>query len=107
MLGDPKFDPHGHCISAMNGKMPTQDSVSLAEVREGGQFVALSISDLDAPLLKQLKANGIAMPAERITHAAEDLHGCQADEMPFFVDAGDTNCLCFFAGLTTYTCEVG
>jgi hypothetical protein len=86
--------------SAINGKMPKQDSVSLAEVREGGSFVALSVSDLDAPLLKRLKANSIAPPAERITHAAEDLHGCQADEMPFFLDAGNTNCLCFFAGPT-------
>jgi hypothetical protein len=85
----------------MNGKMPTQNSVSLAEIRERGPFVALSISDLDAPLLKRLKANGIATPAERITHTAGDLHGCQADEMPFFVDAGDMNCLCFFAVLTT------
>src|SRR6202522_3431323 len=30
-LGHPKFDPHGHCIPAMDGKMPKQVSRSLTE----------------------------------------------------------------------------
>ena len=25
-LGQPKFDPHGHCIPAMDGRMPKQAS---------------------------------------------------------------------------------
>ena len=29
-LGHPRFDPHGHCIPAMDGKMPRQKSVALA-----------------------------------------------------------------------------
>src|SRR5580698_4194775 len=59
-LGYPKFDPHGHCIPAMDGKMPKQKSVSLTEVEEEGAFVVDSVSDWDAPLLKRLKARGIA-----------------------------------------------
>ena len=59
-LGHPKFDPHGHCIPAMDGKMPKQNSVSLTEVEEEGAFVVDSVSDWDAPLLKRLKAQGIA-----------------------------------------------
>ena len=59
-LGHPKFDPHGHCIPAMNGKMPKQRSVALAEVKADGVYVVASISDRDAALLKGLKANGIA-----------------------------------------------
>jgi DtxR family Mn-dependent transcriptional regulator len=59
-LGHPKFDPHGHCIPAMDGRMPKQKSVPLAEVEEEGAFVVDSVSDWDAPLLKRLKARGIA-----------------------------------------------
>jgi DtxR family Mn-dependent transcriptional regulator len=59
-LGHPKFDPHGHCIPAMDGKMPKQKSVSLTDVEHEGAFVVDSVSDWDAPLLKRLKARGIA-----------------------------------------------
>jgi len=59
-LGHPEFDPHGHCIPAMDGKMPKQNSVLLADVRETGRFVVESVSDWDTPTLKQLKASGIA-----------------------------------------------
>jgi DtxR family Mn-dependent transcriptional regulator len=59
-LGHPRFDPHGHCIPATDGKMPKQKSVSLTEVEEEGAFVVDSVSDWDAPLLKRLKAHGIA-----------------------------------------------
>src|SRR6516164_7336273 len=31
-LGDPKFDPHGHCIPAMDGKMPKQKSKPLTSI---------------------------------------------------------------------------
>src|ERR1019366_3526593 len=53
-LGHPKFDPHGHCIPAMDGKMPKQVSISLADLREQGTFTVDSISDQDALLLKRL-----------------------------------------------------
>jgi DtxR family transcriptional regulator, Mn-dependent transcriptional regulator len=59
-LGHPKFDPHGHCIPAMNGKMmPNQTSSPLTDLRERGAFIVESISDRDAPLLKRLRAHGI------------------------------------------------
>lgn len=58
-LGHPKFDPHGHCIPAMDGKMPKQLSKPLTEIEEGGKFLVDSVSDQDALLLKQLKAHGI------------------------------------------------
>src|SRR5664279_3372968 len=35
-LGHPKFDPHGHCIPAMDGKMPKQASIPLTDLREQG-----------------------------------------------------------------------
>ena len=58
-LGHPKFDPHGHCIPAMDGKMPRQTSVLLTEVADAGMYVVESISDRETPILKQLQANGI------------------------------------------------
>jgi DtxR family Mn-dependent transcriptional regulator len=64
-LGHPKFDPHGHCIPAMNGKMPKQRSKSLASLERDGEFVVESVSDQDSALLKRLQAHGIT-PGSRI-----------------------------------------
>jgi len=58
-LGHPMFDPHGHCIPAMDGNMPRRLSKSLTDIQEDGTFVVASVSDRDALLLKQLKAHGI------------------------------------------------
>ena len=58
-LGNPKFDPHGHCIPAMDGKMPKQISKSLADLHEQGTFIVDSVSDHDARLLRRLRAHGI------------------------------------------------
>jgi DtxR family Mn-dependent transcriptional regulator len=64
-LGHPKFDPHGHCIPAMDGKMPKQISVPLTDLREQGTFVVDSVSDQDALLLRRLRAHGIT-PGARL-----------------------------------------
>ena len=58
-LGHPRFDPHGHCIPAMNGKMPKQVSRPLADLEADGRFVVESVSDEDARVLKKLKVYGI------------------------------------------------
>src|SRR5271165_4209342 len=59
-LGHPKFDPHGHCIPAMDGQMPAEDSAALTDAHEPGAYVVDSISDQDATLLKRLRIQGIA-----------------------------------------------
>jgi DtxR family transcriptional regulator, Mn-dependent transcriptional regulator len=64
-LGRPKFDPHGHCIPALDGKMSRQTSRPLKDVEKDGQFVVDSISDRDPALLKRLKAHGIT-PGARL-----------------------------------------
>ncbi len=58
-LGNPSFDPHGHCIPTLEGEMPVEDSILLAEVAQEGSFVIDSVSDRDAGRLQQLKASGI------------------------------------------------
>ena len=64
-LGQPKFDPHGHCIPATDGKMPKQVSIPLADLREQGTFTVDSVSDQDALLLKRLKIHGVT-PGARL-----------------------------------------
>jgi DtxR family Mn-dependent transcriptional regulator len=64
-LGHPEFDPHGHCIPAMDGKMPMQVSKPLKDIEEDGKFLVDSVSDQDALLLKQLNAHGI-IPGARL-----------------------------------------
>ena len=72
-LGHPKFDPHGHCIPAMDGKMPKQASIPLTYLHEQGTFIVDSISDQDAPLLKRLKTHGITTGARlRVTNGSAD-----------------------------------
>jgi DtxR family transcriptional regulator, Mn-dependent transcriptional regulator len=64
-LGRPKFDPHGHCIPALDGKMPKQNSMLLTNAGEGESFYVDSISDRDASTLKLLKDKGIT-PGKRL-----------------------------------------
>jgi DtxR family transcriptional regulator, Mn-dependent transcriptional regulator len=64
-LGHPKFDPHGHCIPAMDGKMPRQTSRPLTDIEEDGNVLVDSVSDQNSLLLKQLKAHGIT-PGARL-----------------------------------------
>lgn len=74
-LGNPKLDPHGHCIPAMNGKMPKQTSRRLADLHGLGTFIVDSVSDRDVSLLKKLKAHGIIPGArfEVISRSTDDL----------------------------------
>jgi DtxR family transcriptional regulator, Mn-dependent transcriptional regulator len=72
-LGGPKFDPHGHCIPALNGKMSKQVSRPLTEVKEEGEFIVDSVSDRDPALLQRLKRYGV-MPGAlvRVRRGAEE-----------------------------------
>lgn len=72
-LGHPKFDPHGHCIPAMDGQMPKQLSAPLSDTPGAGTYVVESISDRDALLLKRLKANGVAPGVQfQVSRRAQD-----------------------------------
>jgi DtxR family Mn-dependent transcriptional regulator len=64
-LGHPKFDPHGHCIPTMDGRMPKQASKPLISLEHDGKFIVDSVSDQDALLLKRLRTHGI-IPGARI-----------------------------------------
>jgi DtxR family transcriptional regulator, Mn-dependent transcriptional regulator len=59
-LGHPKIDPHGHCIPAMDGAMPRQNSIQLTDAVQEGVYVVDSVSDGNARTLRLLKDNGIA-----------------------------------------------
>jgi len=59
-LGNPKFDPHGHCIPTLSGKMSQQNSMRLTEILGRGTFIVESISDDDATRLKSFRTKGIA-----------------------------------------------
>jgi DtxR family Mn-dependent transcriptional regulator len=72
-LGHPKFDPHGHCIPAMDGKMPKQLSKPLTNTKGEGRFVVDSVSDQNALLLKRLNAHGITPGARlQVTSGSAD-----------------------------------
>lgn len=64
-LGHPKFDPHGHCIPGLDGKMVKEASKPLSDIEKDGEVIVDSVSDQDATLLKQLRAHGIA-PGTRL-----------------------------------------
>ena len=79
-LGHPKFDPHGHCIPAMNGRMPKQRSESLANLFKDGEFVVESVSDRDSALLKRLKTHGIVPGSHlRVTRSTPEELVLQGD----------------------------
>jgi DtxR family Mn-dependent transcriptional regulator len=79
-LGRPKFDPHGHCIPALDGKMSRQASRPLSAVDQDGLYIVDSISDRDAALLKRLKAHGITPGARvRIASSSQETLLLKAD----------------------------
>jgi DtxR family Mn-dependent transcriptional regulator len=63
-LGYPKMDPHGHCIPAMDGRMPKENSVPLTHVVRKATVVVDSISDRDAAIVKLLRTTGIVPGAQ-------------------------------------------
>lgn len=72
-LGHPKFDPHGHYIPTMDGKMPKQTSKPLTDILGEGVFIVDSVSDQDALLLKRLRAHGVAPGARlQVTSRSKD-----------------------------------
>lgn len=72
-LGHPKFDPHGHCIPAMDGRMSKQISKPLTELKHDGEFLVNSVSDQDALLLKRLRAHGVTPGARlQVTSRSKD-----------------------------------
>lgn len=73
-LGHPRIDPHGHFIPTLEGDMPKQDPILLTDVHTEGTFLIDSVSDCDAPTLRQLEASGIT-PGARMSvkkHTALD-----------------------------------
>ena len=75
-LGRPKFDPHGHCIPALDGRMSKRPSIPLTDLENDGQFVVDSLSDDDPALLKRLKAHDVT-PGARLHvtgSGGEELH---------------------------------
>ena len=84
-LGRPRFDPHGHCIPGLDGRMSKQVSTPLTDIEEDGEFVVDSVSDQDAGLLKRLKAHGI-VPGER-------LQVMRSSEQEFVLRTGNTKTL--------------
>lgn len=64
-LGNPKFDPHGHCIPTLGGKMSQQNSIRLTEMLGRGTFIVESISDDDPVRLKSFRTRGI-VPGVRL-----------------------------------------
>ena len=82
-LGHPKFDPHGHCIPEMDGRMPKQVSKPLTDIEQEGRFLVASISDQDPLLLKQLKAHGVT-PGAR-------LHFARPSQEEFVLRAGSNS----------------
>jgi DtxR family Mn-dependent transcriptional regulator len=82
-LGHPKFDPHGHCIPEMDGRMPKQVSRPLTDIEQDGKFLVDSVSDQDPLLLKQLKAHGVTPGAP--------LHFARPSQEEFVLRAGSNS----------------
>lgn len=58
-LGNPRIDPHGHCIPELDGRMPASTAIPLAQAAGEGPFIVISIEDRDVATLKSLRTSGI------------------------------------------------
>jgi DtxR family Mn-dependent transcriptional regulator len=59
LLGDPKFDPHGHPIPTKDGSIPEIAVLSLAEVESNQLVTIIRLADKDSKLLGYLEELGI------------------------------------------------
>ena len=75
-LGYPDFDPHGHTIPAMDGRMPKPTSLRLTEAQPGKTLVVDSVSDQNASILRRIKASGIE-PGVRLYFRSKNAKGDQ------------------------------
>ncbi len=55
LLGDPKFDPHGHPIPSREGKMKELNEENLTELELNKEFFVSRLSDSDPKLLAYLE----------------------------------------------------
>lgn len=58
-LGCPQFDPHGHPIPSLDGKLPKQNAVGLAELTAHSRAKAVRLNDSNPELLKYIAELGI------------------------------------------------
>lgn len=66
ILGDPKFDPHGHPIPTKDGKLPNYKECILTEVKEHSKVMIRRLGDSDPKLLEYLEKSGL-IPGVNLT----------------------------------------
>ena len=59
ILGDPKFDPHGHPIPTKDGKLPLYQECMLTEAVENTEVMIRRLGDSDSKLLEYLEKSGL------------------------------------------------
>ncbi|MFH1052734.1 MAG: metal-dependent transcriptional regulator [bacterium] len=59
IMGDPKFDPHGHPIPTKDGKLPFYEELMLTEANENTRVMIRRLGDSDPKLLEYLEKSGL------------------------------------------------
>lgn len=59
ILGDPKFDPHGHPIPTKDGKIPLYQEFMLTEAKDNTEVMIRRLGDSDPKLLEYLEKSGL------------------------------------------------
>jgi DtxR family Mn-dependent transcriptional regulator len=59
ILGDPKFDPHGHPIPSKEGKIPAINDFPLSDAEPGGKYIISHLEDDNPELLAYLESLGL------------------------------------------------
>ncbi len=84
-LGHPRLDPHGHCIPALDGRMPRpsrQASIPLSEAAPGARLLVESVADRDASTLRLLRTSGIRPGARLFIKTRTPAGAVQLDLQP-------------------------
>ena len=81
LLGQPRFDPHGHPIPSRDGRVPGQAGRPLAAFAEGEQAVVSCVDDVCPALLRRLERARI-LPGCRVRILRRDPDGSLTIETP-------------------------
>jgi DtxR family Mn-dependent transcriptional regulator len=72
LLGNPVYDPHGDPIPDEKGRFKKSNFLSLLEVRPGGHYKIVGVSDHSTVFLKYLEKNKLIIGAEITVRSVEE-----------------------------------
>ena len=75
ILGNPNYDPHGDPIPDEKGRFKKSNFLNLSEVKSGGRYKIMGVSDHSPAFLKYLERNKLIIGVDILIKSIEEFDG--------------------------------